>query len=159
MSGNGHPVLVRKIHRGFRKGPQGNVDSVLRAALTPRCSLVLDKSGQPLWLRKSWGPSGDGTFLAKWWQSGPRRQGFVDAAPNPPLDSASFQRNADERQEFFNQAMARSLRPIDSHTNFVMMDTFHPAEEVIEHFRKNNILLGNRFPPMDTCIQISLGRT
>jgi histidinol-phosphate aminotransferase len=70
-----------------------------------------------------------------------------------------IQRNADERQEFFNQAMARSLRPIDSHTNFVMMDTFHPAEEVIEHFRKNNILLGSRFPPMDTYIRISLGRT
>ena len=95
----------------------------------------------------------------KWWQSGPRRQGFADAAPNAPLDSASFQRNADERREFFNQAMARSLRPIDSHTNFVMMDTFHPAEEVIEHFRKNNILLGSRFPPMDTYIRISLGRT
>ena len=52
-----------------------------------------------------------------------------------------------------------ALRPIDSHTNFVMMDTFHPAEEVIEHFRKNNILLGSRFPPMDTYIRISLGRT
>ena len=69
-----------------------------------------------------------------------------------------IRRNADDRQEFFNQAMARSLRPIDSHTNFVMMDTFHPAEEVIQHFRKNNILIGNRFPPMDTYIRISLGR-
>ena len=36
MSGNGHPVLVRKVHRGFRKGPQGNVGSVLRAALSRR---------------------------------------------------------------------------------------------------------------------------
>jgi histidinol-phosphate aminotransferase len=69
-----------------------------------------------------------------------------------------IRRNADDRQEFFNQAMARSLRPIDSHTNFVMMDTFHPAEEVIQHFRKNNILIGSRFPPMDTYIRISLGR-
>jgi len=69
-----------------------------------------------------------------------------------------IRRNADHRQEFFNQAMARSLRPIDSHTNFVMMDTFHPAEEVIQHFRKNNVLIGRRFPPMDTYIRISLGR-
>jgi histidinol-phosphate aminotransferase len=69
------------------------------------------------------------------------------------------QRNADDRQEFFNQAMARSLKPIDSHANFVMMDTFHPAEEVIQHFRKNNVLIGRRFPPMDTHIRISLGRT
>jgi histidinol-phosphate aminotransferase len=69
-----------------------------------------------------------------------------------------IQRNADDRQEFFNQAMARSLRPIDSHTNFVMMDTFRPAEEVIEHLCENNILIGRRFPPMDTYIRISLGR-
>jgi len=39
-----------------------------------------------------------------------------------------------------------------------MMNTFHPAEEVIEHFRKNNILIGRRFPPLDTHIRISLGR-
>lgn len=68
------------------------------------------------------------------------------------------QRNMDDRQEFFNQAMARMLKPIDAHANFVMMNTFHPAEEVIQHFRKNNILIGRRFPPMDTYIRISLGR-
>jgi histidinol-phosphate aminotransferase len=67
-------------------------------------------------------------------------------------------RNANDRQEFFNQAMARALKPIDSHANFVMMNTFHPAEEVIQHFRKNNILIGRHFPPMNTYIRISLGR-
>jgi histidinol-phosphate aminotransferase len=70
----------------------------------------------------------------------------------------SVRRNADDRQEFFNQAMARALKPIDSHANFVMMNTFHPAEEVIQHFQKNNILIGRRFPAMDTYIRISLGR-
>jgi len=69
-----------------------------------------------------------------------------------------IQRNTNDRQEFFNQAMARAVKPIDSHANFVMMNTFHPAEEVIEHFRKNNILIGRRFRPMDTHIRISLGR-
>jgi histidinol-phosphate aminotransferase len=67
-------------------------------------------------------------------------------------------RNADDRQEFFNQAMARMLKPIDSHANFVMMDTFHPAEEVIQHFRTHSILIGPRFPAMSTHIRISLGR-
>jgi len=43
--------------------------------------------------------------------------------------------NTDDRQEFFNQAMARMLKPIDSHTNFVMMNTNRPAKQVIEHFR------------------------
>ena len=70
-----------------------------------------------------------------------------------------IQRNTNDRQEFFNQAMARAVKPIDSHANFVMMNTFHPAEEVIEHFRKNNILIGRPFPPLDTHIRISLGRT
>jgi len=69
-----------------------------------------------------------------------------------------IQRNANDRQEFFNQAMARALKPIDSHTNFVMMNTFHPAEKVIQHFRKNNIMIGRRFPAMDTHIRVSLGR-
>jgi histidinol-phosphate aminotransferase len=67
-------------------------------------------------------------------------------------------RNTDDRQEFFNQAMARALKPIDSHTNFVMMNTFHPADEVIQHFREKNILIGRHFRPMDTYIRVSLGR-
>jgi histidinol-phosphate aminotransferase len=66
-------------------------------------------------------------------------------------------RNADERQEFFNQAMARMLKPIDSHANFVMMNTHHPVAEVIEHFQQNNILIGRRFPAMDTYMRVSLG--
>ena len=41
--------------------------------------------------------------------------------------SAFVRRNADDRQEFFNQAMTRALKPIDSHANFVMMNTYHPA--------------------------------
>jgi len=69
-----------------------------------------------------------------------------------------IQRNTNDRQEFFNQAMARAVKPIDSHANFVMLNTFHPADEVIEHFRKNNIFIGRRFPPLDTYIRISLGR-
>lgn len=66
-------------------------------------------------------------------------------------------RNTDDRQEFFNDAMARMLHPIDSHANFVMMNIHRPAEEAIAHFRKNNILIGRHFPPMDTYIRVSLG--
>jgi histidinol-phosphate aminotransferase len=69
-----------------------------------------------------------------------------------------IERNTNDRQEFFNQAMIRSLKPIDSHANFVMMNTFHPADEVIRDFHKRNILIGRRFPPMDTYIRVSLGR-
>jgi histidinol-phosphate aminotransferase len=65
--------------------------------------------------------------------------------------------NRDARQEFFNQAMARMVKPIDSHANFVMMNTFHPSDDVIQHFRKNNILIGRSFPSMSTYIRVSLG--
>src|SRR5215469_4544769 len=49
--------------------------------------------------------------------------------------AVAAKRNADDRQEFFNQAMARMLKPIDSHANFVMMNAHRPADDVIEHFR------------------------
>ncbi|HUE53434.1 MAG TPA: aminotransferase class I/II-fold pyridoxal phosphate-dependent enzyme [Terriglobales bacterium] len=68
-----------------------------------------------------------------------------------------IKRNAEVRENFFNQAKVRGLKPIDSQANFVMMDTGHPAQESIEHFRKNNILIGRRFPAMDTYIRVSLG--
>ena len=69
----------------------------------------------------------------------------------------SVKRNADDRQEFFNHAMARRLMAIDSHANFVMLNVHHPAEEVIQHFKKNNILVGRRAPQFDNCIRVSLG--
>ena len=88
--------------------------------------------------------------------------GIVVRAAMAALDDTDsvrefVKRNADDRQEFFNQAVARMIKPIDSHANFVMMNTHTPAEEVIEHFRKNHILIGRRFPAMETHIRVSLG--
>jgi len=68
-------------------------------------------------------------------------------------------RNKDDRQEFFNAAGVRMLMPIDSHTNFVMMNIQHPAGPVIEHFKMHKILIGRHFPPMDNYIRVSLGTT
>ncbi len=66
-------------------------------------------------------------------------------------------RNSDDRQEFFNSAMLRMLMPVDSHANFVLTNVQHPAVEVIEHFRKHNILIGRHFPPLDNYMRVSLG--
>ena len=68
-----------------------------------------------------------------------------------------IKRNVDDRQEFVNQATARMLKPIDSHTNFVMMNTRHSAEDVISHLRRHNVQIGRRFPAMDTHVRVSLG--
>jgi histidinol-phosphate aminotransferase len=69
----------------------------------------------------------------------------------------TVQRNANERQEFFNQANARMLRVIDSQANFVMINTNRPGAEIVEHFRSNRILVAGPYPRYDTYIRVSLG--
>lgn len=77
-------------------------------------------------------------------------------------DTAEMQlavrRNAADRQEFFTQANKRGLKPIPSYTNFVMMDAGRPAADVSTYFKKNGILIGRHFPPMDNYVRVSLGR-
>jgi len=68
-----------------------------------------------------------------------------------------FKRNTDDRQEFMNQVNARMLRAIDSQTNFVMVNPMRPPEEVIEHLKKNNVLIGPKYPVLDKYIRVSLG--
>jgi histidinol-phosphate aminotransferase len=70
---------------------------------------------------------------------------------------ASVRQNAVDRQEFLNRVNGRMLRVIDSHTNFVMLNTGQRAGEVVEHFRKNNIILPHPFPPLDKYVRVSLG--
>jgi histidinol-phosphate aminotransferase len=84
-------------------------------------------------------------------------QGALAAMEDEQGLRLAIRRNADDRQEFFNQAQARMLKPIDSKTNFMMMDVHHPATEVIEHFHKNKVLIGRVFPPMNNHIRISFG--
>jgi histidinol-phosphate aminotransferase len=66
-------------------------------------------------------------------------------------------RNVDIRQEFYNQINARMLRSIDSLTNFVLMKTGFPADQAIEHFKKNNVLLGPPVPSMNLHVRVSMG--
>jgi len=69
----------------------------------------------------------------------------------------SISRNANDRQEFFNQANARMLRTIDSHTNFVMLDTGRRAVGPIEHFKRHGILVSWPVPLFDRHIRVALG--
>ena len=77
--------------------------------------------------------------------------------PNPGGIALSAKRNADDRQEFFNQANARMVRGIDSHANFAMLKTGRMAVDVIEHFKKNNVLIARLFPSMNTYVRVSFG--
>lgn len=69
----------------------------------------------------------------------------------------SEKRNTADRQEFFKQAKARKVQGIDSYTNFAMMNAGRPATEVIEHFKKNNVLIARFFPSMNTHVRVSFG--
>ena len=70
----------------------------------------------------------------------------------------AIRRNADDRQEFFKQAKARGLTPIESCGNFVMMPASRQAPPVIDYFQHQNIIIGRKFPPMDNYVRISLGK-
>ena len=83
--------------------------------------------------------------------------GAIAAMDDADHVRVNVQRNADDRQEFFNQANARMLRPIDSQTNFVMLDTEQPAVDIVEHFRTRGVLVSGPFPAFDTHIRVSLG--
>ncbi len=69
----------------------------------------------------------------------------------------SEKRNAADREEFFNQAKARKVQAIPSYANFAMLKTSRPAVEVIDHFKKNNVLIARLFPSMNTHVRVSFG--
>jgi histidinol-phosphate aminotransferase len=71
---------------------------------------------------------------------------------------SSVRRIAADRTEFMKQAKARKLAPIPSHANFAMMDVGRPVQSVIEYFKKQGILVGRPFPPLNTYLRVSFGR-
>ncbi len=83
-------------------------------------------------------------------------------AASAALDDVDYvrlgiQRNAADRQEFLSQANARSLHPIDSQTNFVMMNPQRPPDDVIKFLKEHNILIGPKYPALDKYVRVSLG--
>ncbi len=70
---------------------------------------------------------------------------------------ASVQRNANDRQELYNQANARMLKGIDSHANFVMLNAVENAVDVSERLRSLGVLVPPPFPRFYTYLRVSLG--
>jgi histidinol-phosphate aminotransferase len=65
--------------------------------------------------------------------------------------------NANDRQEFFNQANARMLRSLDSETNFVLLATGSPGNEVAEKLRARSVLVAAGYASFEKHIRVSLG--
>src|SRR3989475_12596147 len=68
----------------------------------------------------------------------------------------SVTRNANDRQEFYNQANARMLRVIDSHTNFFMLKTGGHTKGAIAPLKKHKNLRAPPIPPLAKYIRVSL---
>ena len=84
-------------------------------------------------------------------------QAVAAALDDPDYVRLSAKRNTDDRQEFYNQANARMLGSVGSLTNFVLLKTGRPAQQVLEHFRKNNVFLGPLVPQMGKYVRVSIG--
>jgi histidinol-phosphate aminotransferase len=65
--------------------------------------------------------------------------------------------NANDRQEFFNQANSRMLRGLDSQTNFVLLRTFLTGNETSEVLRGKGVLVKANYPGFERYIRVSLG--
>jgi histidinol-phosphate aminotransferase len=70
----------------------------------------------------------------------------------------AVRRNADARQDFLNQCTGRSLKPLDSHTNFYSLNIFNPANLIIRYFRDNHVLIAPVTLSWDTYIRVSFGK-
>jgi histidinol-phosphate aminotransferase len=84
-------------------------------------------------------------------------------AASAALDDVEYvklglKRNTDDRNEFMAQAAARKLFVIPSQTNFVMLDPQRKPDEVIAYLKKQNILIGPKYPALDKYIRVSLGQ-
>jgi histidinol-phosphate aminotransferase len=80
----------------------------------------------------------------------------VAALDDSDYTRLSSRRNADQRQEFYNQTNARMLRQIDSLTNFVFTKVGLPSPQVIEHFERHNIVLGPVVPEIKTHVRVAI---
>ena len=67
------------------------------------------------------------------------------------------QRNAADREEFAKQAKARNISYIPSYANFFMLKTGRSAEDLMEKFRQQKVMIGRPFSPMTDYIRVSLG--
>ena len=65
--------------------------------------------------------------------------------------------NSNDRQEFYNQANARMLRSLDSHTNFVLLAAGRSGKEVAELLRSRQVLVTAGYPYFENYIRVSLG--
>lgn len=65
--------------------------------------------------------------------------------------------NNETRDWVCAEAAREGRRYIKSHTNFFMLDVGRDVSEVAPEFRKRDVLVGRKFPPMNNWLRVSVG--
>jgi histidinol-phosphate aminotransferase len=79
------------------------------------------------------------------------------AFADQPYVSKIAARNADDRQEFLNQANSRMLRAIQSHANFALLAAGALGTEVAAQLRARGVLVSAGYPAFPNHIRVSFG--
>ena len=69
----------------------------------------------------------------------------------------SIAKNMEAKNMIYKTLEALDLTYIKSHTNFVFFKSGRPISGLIESMKKENILIGRPFPPMNHWARISTG--
>jgi histidinol-phosphate aminotransferase len=81
----------------------------------------------------------------------------IAALDDPEYVKLAIHRNSDDRQEFMNQANMRMLRVVDSHANFALLNPLRAAGTVLDHLKRNNVLVAPLIPVLPDYIRVSFG--
>jgi histidinol-phosphate aminotransferase len=66
-------------------------------------------------------------------------------------------RNAEVREATFRWLDSNGYRYIPSQTNFFLLDTKHPAKEVIAAMAKQNVVIGRSWPALPNYSRVTIG--
>ena len=69
----------------------------------------------------------------------------------------SIAKNMEAKQMIYKTLENLNLNYIKSHTNFVFFESGRPVSSLIESMKRENVLIGRPFPPMDLWARISTG--
>ncbi len=65
----------------------------------------------------------------------------------------------DTRNRLLAELKSRGYRTMESHANFVMIDTGRDVAPVIQAFRAKNVLVGRKFPSLPNWLRVTVGRS
>jgi histidinol-phosphate aminotransferase len=85
------------------------------------------------------------------------KYGGVAALGDTAFEEKIKQLNSQVRERTTAQLRALGYEIIPSDANFFMVNVRRDVTPVLDEFRKRGILVGRKFPPMDTWLRVTVG--